>query len=80
LPLGRVIAHADTMLLNPSTGHLCNQIILSVGLPRCTLDSLNFTATDPSEAMKLFPHRMGFKRSQGFSPIAPLAPVEYPST
>lgn len=78
LPLTRVVVTVHATLLNSATGHLNRQSILSVGIPRTTCESLNFQSVDPSDAMKLFPHRMGFKRSQGFSAIRPLAPDEYP--
>lgn len=78
LPLCSVVVHVDTTMLDSATGHLGKQTILSAGLPRRTIESLNFSAVDPSEAMKLFSHRMGFKRSQGFSPIRPLDREEYP--
>jgi hypothetical protein len=68
----------DLNLLDFATGHLREQTILSVGMPRSTLEHLNFAALDPSDAMTVFPHRMGFKRSQGFSAIPPLASSEYP--
>ena len=79
LPLTRVIVNVNATLLDSVTGHLRTQTILSVGMPRQTLQHIQFTAADPSDAMKLFPHRMGFKRSQGFFPINPLEAVEYPS-
>ena len=79
LPLTRVIVNVNAVLLDPSTGHVRSQPILSVGMPRPTLGGMNFTSVDPSEAMALFQHRMGFKRSQGFYPIAPLTPQEYPA-
>ena len=78
LPLRRVILNVDATLLDSATGHLREQTILSAGISRATLEHLNFSAVDPSDAMRLFPHRMGFKRSQGFHPIEPLAPSEYP--
>ncbi|MBK9989830.1 MAG: hypothetical protein IPP19_03590 [Verrucomicrobia bacterium] len=78
LPLTRVIVNIKAALLDSATGHLREQTILSVGMPRATLEGMNFAAADPSDAMALFPHRMGFKRSQGFSPVKPLSPSEYP--
>lgn len=78
LPLQRVIVNVKATLLDSATGHLRPQTILTVGIPRATLDGVNFSAADPSDAMKLFPHRMGFKRSQGFYPVSPLSPAEYP--
>lgn len=78
LPLQRVVVNVKATLLDSASGHSRPQTILTVGMLRSTLDGMNFTAADPSDAMKLFPHRMGFKRSQGFYPVFPLAPAEYP--
>jgi len=79
LPLSRVIVNANALLLDSSTGHLREQTILSVGITRSTFDRMAFESVDPSDAMKLFSHRMGFKRSQGFFAIQPLLPDEYPT-
>lgn len=78
LPLQRVIVNVKATLLDSASGHSRPQTILTVGMPRSTLDGMNFTVADPSDAMKLFPHRMGFKRSQGFHAVSPLSSEEYP--
>lgn len=78
LPLKRVIVNVQATLLDSASGHLRPQTVLTVGIPRFTLEGMNFAAVDPSDAMKLFPHRMGFKRSQGFHPVQTLSPEEYP--
>jgi len=78
LPLQRIIVNVKATLLDSATGNSRPQTILSAGLTRTTLDGMNFTAVDPSDAMKLFPHRMGFKRSQGFHSVQDLSPEEYP--
>jgi hypothetical protein len=80
LPLQRVVVNVQATLLDSASGHSKLQTILTVAIPRATLEGMNFTAADPSDSMKLFPHRMGFKRSQGFFPIQPLMPEEYPKT
>lgn len=79
LPLTRVIVDVNASLLDTATGHLREQTILSVGMPRLTIENLNCEAADPSDAMRLFPHRMGFKRSEGFSPVTALTKDEFPS-
>lgn len=78
LPLTRVAVSARTSLLDSATGHLRDQVILSVAMPRSTLETMVFESVDPSDSLELFPHRMGFKRSQGFSAVAPLQRSEYP--
>lgn len=79
LPINRVVVNVEAALLDPSTGHIRSQTILSVGMPRATIESLNFPALDPSDAMRHFIHRMGFKRSQGFHAVRPLVASEYPN-
>lgn len=78
LPLQRVIVNVKATLLDSATGHSRLETILTAGLPRSTLERMNFTAADPSDSMRLFPHRMGFKRSQGFFSVRALSPEEYP--
>lgn len=80
LPLQRVVVNVQATLLDSASGHSKLQTILTVAIARATLEGMNFTAADPSDSMKLFPHRMGFKRSQGFFPIQALLPEEYPKT
>ncbi len=78
LPLKRIVVNVNATLLDTSTGHMRKQPILSVGMPRATVEGLNFVAVDPSDAMSMFPHNIGFKRSKGFFAVQPLAPSEYP--
>ena len=79
LPLTRIIVNVQATLLDSASGHLAQQTILSVGIPRATCERMNFESVDPSDAMSLFPHRMGFKRSQGFFAVPALTPPEYPT-
>lgn len=78
LPFSKVVVHVQTNILDQATGHMSQQTILSVGIPRATLSQINFMTADPSEAMRLFPHRMGFKKTKGFIGIEPLSEGEYP--
>jgi hypothetical protein len=78
LPLQRVIVNVKATLLASATGHFLPKTILSAGIARWTLEGMNFVAVDLSESLKLFPHRMGFKRSQGFYPVQALLSDEYP--
>ena len=61
-------------MLDPSSGHLKDQSILSVVVPRQTLETLRFEALDPCEALRNFNHRMDFKKTKGFVSIEPLTP------
>lgn len=68
-PLDEVIVSATCDLLNPVTGHIEEQIILSVQIPKDTLSRLNMTNINPSDAMKNFRHNMSFKNGVGFGPV-----------
>ncbi len=72
LPLEMLIVNSLADLVNPATGHIEESPILSVAIPRKTLDSLNFESIDPSDSMKSFVYSMGFKRGKGFERIKPL--------
>ncbi len=71
LPIDKVTVTATDNLLNPSTGHLEEQAILLVTIPRRTLESLNLVKIDPSDSLKNFVHEMDFHKSEGFRPLKP---------
>ena len=73
LPLKTALVTVSTRMLNPQTGRQEEAALLSVIIPRQTLESLSFESLDPSDAMRNFNHRMGFKRSAGFTGVEPLA-------
>jgi len=66
LPFESVIVTAVGDVVNAQTGHLEEKPLLSVAIPRRTLDRLDLNAIDPSESMKNFIHRMEFKKNKGF--------------
>lgn len=76
LPLKAVIVTAVAQLLNSKTGHMGSQPILSVAIPRQTLEKLRFASIDPSAAMSNFVHRMTFKKTQGFEAVERIEPTE----
>jgi hypothetical protein len=77
LPAEMVFINAHSKLLNPTTGHIEDMVILSAAIPKKTLEGLNFDTIDPSDSMKNFVHRMNFKKNQGFSPVEILNPKEF---
>jgi len=70
LPFEIAIVTALGEVVNAQTGHLEEKPLLSVAIPRRTLDKLDLNAIDPSESMKNFIHRMDFKKNKGFQVIA----------
>ena len=77
LPVQTVIVTAKDEMLNAKTGHLEELPILSVLIPRKTLNSLNLDEIDPSDSMQNFVHVMGFKKTTGLSSVVPLNPMDY---
>ena len=69
LPIKMVTITAIDEILNSSTGHLEKQPILSVLIPRKTLDKLNMDMIDPSDSMTNFVHNMSFKKTKGFKTV-----------
>lgn len=76
LPATLVISTAVDTLLNTQTGHLEEQPILSVAIPRQTLEKFDLEAIDPSDSMRNFVHRMDFKKTKGFSAVERIAAAE----
>ncbi|MBU2445321.1 MAG: hypothetical protein KJ666_07075 [Bacteroidetes bacterium] len=69
LPIEKVLVTAVAELLNKKTGYLETQPILSVQIPKITLNKLNFANIDPSDAMSNFKHNMSFKKTVGFDAV-----------
>jgi hypothetical protein len=75
LPFDTVIVTAVGEGVNAQTGHLEEKPLLSVAIPRQTLDKLNLNSIDPSESMRNFIHRMDFKKNKGFQVITRIEPT-----
>jgi hypothetical protein len=76
LPIERTIVNVGMVQTNPSTGHREPFTFLAVHFARETLRKLNLDKVDPTDSMKNFPHRMKFKKTSGFEPVAPITPQE----
>ena len=76
LPIEMVTVNAVATLLNTRTGYLEEQPILSVAIPRRTLETLNFEMLDPSDSMGNFVHRMAFQKTKGFRAVERLKPSD----
>jgi len=77
LPIEMALINAHSRLLNTKTGHIEDMPILSVTIPRRSLEALNLDAIDPSDSMKNFVHKMSFKKGQGFNPVDILSPSDF---
>jgi len=77
LPVDVVLVHALAEMIDKSDGHLKEQPILSVLIPRNTMGRLNFDAIDCSDSMSNFVHNMDFKKSRGFVPVERLTIEDY---
>ena len=69
LPVEKVIVTAFSNLLNTKTGYFEEQPILSIVIPKETLDNLNFEMIDPSDSLENFVHTMKFAKTKGFSAV-----------
>ncbi len=69
LPIEKVYITAVAELLNSKTGYIENQPILSVLIPKLTLNKLNLCMIDPSDSMKNFVNNMNFKKTTGFDVV-----------
>ena len=74
LPVSAVIVNVRRDLLDTATGHLQEATILSVAVPRATLERLNLAKVDASDALSNFAHAMDFKKTTGFRRVAPVPP------
>lgn len=79
LPIEMVLVTAIGPLLNTQTGHMEEQPILSVAMPRKTLENINFDMIDPSDSMVNFVHRMNFMKTKGFAKVERISPEELQS-
>jgi len=76
VPVRRTIANIARTTLDPSTGHVVRPTIFAIHIAREDLERLNLDAIEPSAAMKNFPHRVAFKKTTGFSEVAPITADE----
>jgi len=74
LPIDMILVTAMGSLLNTQTGYMEEEPILSIVIPRETLDSLNFDMLDPSDSMSNFVHNMKFKTTSGFTKVERISP------
>jgi len=73
LPLTHIIVDVKQNQISTSTGQEESICILSVTIDRDTLENLNFSRIDPSDALSNFEHNMNFKKLKGFNPVQKIA-------
>jgi len=76
LPADSVLVNASVEVLNPATGRVDEQPVLSVVVPRTALARWDFDRLDPSDTVETCFHRGDFKasrKSEAFQPIRPLS-------
>lgn len=76
LHIPRVRVNAVAEMLNTQIGYMEQQPILSMIVPRETIDKMNLDAIDPSDSISNFIHAMKFKKTEGFQQVAK---VDWPS-
>jgi len=69
LPINTISIHAVDNILSTATGHQDEVTILSVLIERDSLNKLNLSNIDPSNAMTNFRHHMKFLKTSGFQPV-----------
>jgi hypothetical protein len=78
LPVQWACVSVRTALLDSASGHTGLRPVVSLIALRETVEKLNYEALDPSDGMKNFLHRMGFKKSSGLSAVEALGPADVP--
>lgn len=72
LPVELVLVNVMSDLLDPSTGRVAPQVLVSATVFPDTLARLNFDTLDPSDSMRNFKHNMSFTKTGGFKPVKPV--------
>jgi hypothetical protein len=76
-PLGAVLVHGETPVLDSSSGHMVPRAILSVLCTRAELDRVNWERVDASDLVEQLEHRMKVTRGKGFVPVEPIGTVAW---
>lgn len=76
LPLSAVLCDVHAPVLDTSTGHTPDTVVLSVFCPSSRLSDgrVNFAMVDASDLVSTFKHSMKLVRGKGFRPVEALAP------
>ena len=72
LPVNEVTVHATDVILNPATGNDERVTLVSAVFDRASFEQINFERIDSSETVRSFRCNMDFKKTKGFSPVAPI--------
>jgi hypothetical protein len=76
LPLSGVLCNVQAPVLDTSTGHVTDRVVLSVFCPSSRLSDgrVNFGMVDASDLVSTFKHSMKLVRGKGFRPVEALTP------
>lgn len=69
LPVETCVIHMTETVINTSTGHYEQRVLLSVLFDRETMNELNVDLVDPSDAMDNFQHHIDFRVTKGFRSV-----------
>ena len=75
LPVAKVYVDVSVVMLDKSTGHDNDSVIVSVEFEREPTLGLNFDRIDASDAIERMRHEMDFKKTTGFTPVSAIAPM-----
>ncbi|MDR0952768.1 MAG: hypothetical protein LBM71_01060 [Elusimicrobiota bacterium] len=68
-PIDKFLVNIVDDIVNPSTGHLEEQILLSLMPVKDTINKINFEKIDASSCITNFKHNMKFTKTKGLEPI-----------
>ncbi|KOY85063.1 hypothetical protein AD998_01875 [bacterium 336/3] len=77
LPIKFVFVNAVGEVLSTKTGLMEEQAILSVAIPKETLEKINLEKIDPSDSISNFIHNMKFNKTKGFSQVEKINPITF---
>lgn len=73
IPVEFVLVQVMTDVLDSSMGALEMKPILSLKVPRSSIQKINFENVSPSDCMKNFVHNIDFKKLEGLGPVSTVA-------
>jgi hypothetical protein len=72
LPVPRIVVNIASAHSDKKKGNKDIEPVLAISIPRQVADMIDFQSIDPSDSLKLYSHRMKFKKTSGFEAIEPI--------